>query len=532
MKNIILFIALIFQINITIAQSIEFTNIPAWGSYQNLKGKVNNTNITDNKVLVYIYVEGTWWVKPYSTAPLTSILPDSTWECDVTTGGIDQYAKRYIAFIVPNGFIIPGGSFVNELPEELYNYTHVLHCRLPGTRIIDFCGYNWVVKQSEAQIGPDFNYWTDDENDVYIDENDKLHLSIINKNEKWYCSEVIADTTLGYGIYSFKINTQENITPYSVLGMFTWDEYSNTDYYKEIDIELSQWGNSQNDNFQYVNQPWNNPANMYRFNIIDFENTIHKFISLKEDSSIINSWLYTGEDYHEPSSTVNPRINLWLHQHYPPQQNINFIISNFYFNNLLNAPTGVDASDGTDSVKVVIQWDEAGDDLYYGIYRNIENNLLTVTLLNTTWIDENYFEDTAVSPNMIYYYFIRSSDNITGSNVSGYASDFSEADSGWVSNYSLISEFDKISYINIHPNPFDQEVMIEYTLEKNCFLKILLIDVYGNLITTILEENKKAGKHYLRWIPKNNLKQGIYFLNIIINGQLCKSKKLIFSDNK
>jgi len=101
-----------------------------------------------------------------------------------------------------------------------------------------------------------------------------------------------------------------------------------------------------------------------------------------------------------------------------------------------------------------------------------------------------------------------------------------------LSNYSLIDEFDKISYINIHPNPFNQEVMIEYTLEKNCFFKILLIDVSGNLITTILEENKKEGKHYLRWIPKNNLKQGIYFLNIIINGQLCKSKKLIFSDNK
>jgi large repetitive protein len=101
-----------------------------------------------------------------------------------------------------------------------------------------------------------------------------------------------------------------------------------------------------------------------------------------------------------------------------------------------------------------------------------------------------------------------------------------------LSNYSLINEFDKISYINIHPNPFNQEVMIEYILEKNCFLEILLIDVYGNLITPILEKNKRKGKHYQRWIPTNNLKQGVYFLNIIVNGRLFKSNKLIFLDNK
>lgn len=449
MKKVILILALFFQLQIIVGQSIQLTHIPTWGSQENLKGKVNNTVIEDNQILVYIYVEGWWWVKPYGTNPFTTILSDSTWACNVTTGGNDKYAQRFIAFIVPVGFIIPGVSFQNDLPEDLYNYPYQLACRQPGVRKIDFCGYEWIVKKSEAQIGPDNNYWTDDTNHVFVDDEGELHLSIVNSNNKWYCSEVIADTAFGYGTYSFNIKTGEGLTPYSVLGMFTWDEYANNDFYREIDIELSQWGDSLNENFQYVIQPWSNPANIHRFNIPDYENSTHKFtwkvdtvdfLSLTADSSVVNSWVYSGEDCYEPSSTANPRINLWLFQHHTPQQDIHFTISNFSFEYPLEAPTGINASDGTDSTKVIIQWDDSGEGMYYGVYRSIGNSSSTATLQTPAWLNENYFEDTFALNNTPYYYFVRCSDNPEGSNISGYASGFSEADTGWTIFYNTATD--------------------------------------------------------------------------------------------
>lgn len=230
--SVIIFVCLIFQISHS--QTIEFTQIPTWGSTETLQGKVHNAVIETHKILVYLYFEGFWYVKPYTLYPLTTILPDSTWECDVTTGGCDINAVRYIAFIVPDSFN-PEDSFQNEFPPSYYNFPHILYCRLPGNRRIDFCGYNWIVKQSVCQMGPDDNYWTDNEDDVFIDEDGNLNLSMVYKNNKWYCSEIIGDTVLGHGEYSFTIQSSQNYTPNSVLGLFTWDEYANDDNYKEID---------------------------------------------------------------------------------------------------------------------------------------------------------------------------------------------------------------------------------------------------------------------------------------------------------
>jgi len=442
--SLIIFVCLIFQISYS--QSIEFTQIPTWASTKNLEGKVFNTIIEDNKILIYLYFEGYWWVKPYGGSPFTPIQPDSTWVCDVTTGGCDIYAVRYIAFIVPIDFVSPGISFQQSLPAYLYNYPHLLHCRIPGNRNLSFSGYNWIVKQSECTMGPDNNYWTDDEDDVFIDEDSNLNLSLVYKNNKWYCSEIIGDTVLGYGEYSFTINSTQNYTPNSVLGFFTWDEYANNDSYKEIDIEYSQWGNPSADNYQYVIQPWNTSGNRYRFNIPSVENTIHKFIwkydtvefvSMNGDSSLINSWTYTGGDYHEPSSTVNPRINLWKFQQ-APSQTVNVKISEFGFKNLLDTPDGIEVSKGTETSKIVIYWNEVLNAQYYGVYRHTYDDPLEAELLSESWIEGFTYEDTDVQQCNIYYYYIRCSDNISGSNITGYASAFSNAQAGWVTNYEVI----------------------------------------------------------------------------------------------
>lgn len=50
-----------------------------------------------------------------------------------------------------------------------------------------------------------------------------------------------------------------------MLGLFTWDTEASDHYYREIDIELSQWNDPGNANCQFVVQPYTKPENIDRF---------------------------------------------------------------------------------------------------------------------------------------------------------------------------------------------------------------------------------------------------------------------------
>lgn len=80
--------------------SIEFTSVPAYGSFDNIRGRVRNVLPNDAKVVVFIYVVGRWWPKPYANTPFTPIRADGTFECDITTGGVDQLATEIRAYLV------------------------------------------------------------------------------------------------------------------------------------------------------------------------------------------------------------------------------------------------------------------------------------------------------------------------------------------------------------------------------------------------------------------------------------------------
>ncbi len=84
---------------------IEFTSVPAYGSYDNLKGRVKNVLPGEAKVIVFIQAWIGWWIKPYFTSPYTTIGNDGTWECDITTGGIDETATEILAYLVTMDYV-------------------------------------------------------------------------------------------------------------------------------------------------------------------------------------------------------------------------------------------------------------------------------------------------------------------------------------------------------------------------------------------------------------------------------------------
>lgn len=111
---------------------------------------------------------------------------------------------------------------------------------------IHFAGRIWDVKSSNQPVGPGPNYFSPFYDDVWVDDKGYLHLTIDQHNDIWYSSEVISQDTMGYGTYTWVIQSDamafsENV----VLGLFTWDDSTFiTDGNSEVDIELSKWGDA------------------------------------------------------------------------------------------------------------------------------------------------------------------------------------------------------------------------------------------------------------------------------------------------
>jgi hypothetical protein len=76
------------------------------------------------------------------------------------------------------------------------------------------------------------------------------------------CAEVKLSRSLGYGSYRFVVQDVAHLEPAAVLGLSTWD---NSGPPREMDIEVSRWGEPSDKNAQYVIQPYVVPANTVRF---------------------------------------------------------------------------------------------------------------------------------------------------------------------------------------------------------------------------------------------------------------------------
>jgi len=330
--------------------AIEFERVPPYGSTDDLAGRVANVNPDDHKVAVYIFVGG-WWTKPYWDRSLVSIAADGRWTCDITTGGVDETATRIAALLLPNGVMPPRMSGQTDLPAELAKnaVASVEVTRLPQVRIISFSGYEWRVKASKGCVGPGPNYFSELAENVWVDEEGRLHLKITSREGKWHCAEVICHKSLGYGRYTFWLSTDvAKLDRQAVLGLFTWDDAPES-HHREIDIEFSKWGEADNQNAQFVVQPYSRRGNMHRFDIsagslltthsLDWQKDSVSFQSLRghrtgppRDDDVIASWVYTGPDIPGPGNE-NARINLWLAKGHPSSngKEVEVVISKFEF---------------------------------------------------------------------------------------------------------------------------------------------------------------------------------------------------------
>jgi hypothetical protein len=332
---------------------IEITNVPAFGSFDNLGGRVLNAAPADYRVAVFIYVPSAgWWSKPFCNPQLTLIQSNASWTADITTGGSDQYATRITALLVSTNYSEPCVEGAAVLPgnvtaQALASATVERFDPLVGR--VRFSDYDWWIKSSPGQVGPGPNYFSDSTNNVWVDALGQLHLRITNRSNQWQCAEIVSQRTFGYGSYRFELAFNVNsLNLNAVLGLFTWSDdpaYA----HREIDVECSRWGNAADaNNSQFVVQPWDIAGHLVRYavpagqtnsthsftwatNRIAFQSQRGTYSPAPVPSDVISNWTYQLTV--PQSGDENVRLNLWLINGNPPAGNVEVeaVIKSFQF---------------------------------------------------------------------------------------------------------------------------------------------------------------------------------------------------------
>lgn len=241
---------------------ISFTQVPQWDL-----GDMNQTDVIEGKVsgsrqgqqmVLYSKTGGLWWLQPRLNSPTTPILPDGVWRNEV------HVATDYAALLVDSTY--RPMPVLAELPKPGQGLATVAASRgqeQSSSFFVNFSGFQWRVRKAASDRGGAVNPY--DPRNVYVDEAGGLHLQIVNRNNQWTCSEVNLTRSLGYGTYSFTVEDTSRLEPAVMFGMFTWDFSNDQENHREFDINISRWGDSANQNAEFVVQPASEAINMSRF---------------------------------------------------------------------------------------------------------------------------------------------------------------------------------------------------------------------------------------------------------------------------
>ena len=83
----------------------------------------------------------------------------------------------------------------------------------------------------------------------------------------------------------------------------------------------------------------------------------------------------------------------------------------------------------------------------------------------------------------------------------------------------------KFHLLENYPNPFNPTTSLQYHLQQNDHVKLVIYNQNGQLIQTLVDEFQKAGSHKILW-DAGDLASGIYFYQIITN-EFTETKKML-----
>jgi hypothetical protein len=325
----------------TIEPSIQFTRVPpaAVGGSERLAAIAGRAlGVRPGQQIVIYTKSGVWWVQPLTAQPFTPVQADSTWQNTIHLG------SEYAALLVEDGYrpantrdaLPPLGDGVIAI--ATVKGTGDLFTRPP--KVLTFGGYEWGVRDIPSDRGGPNEY---DPDNAWTDAEGLLHLKLAKRDGRWTSAEVILTRGLGHGTYSFTVRDISALDPSAALGLLTWDPGVVDQNHREMDIEISRWGDPKTPNAQYVVQPFYVPANVARFTAPAGTLT-HSFrwepgrvvFSTVRGSSAGQGARVAGHEFTSNIPTPGAervRMNLYYFRYgpAPPQQDVEVVIERFLY---------------------------------------------------------------------------------------------------------------------------------------------------------------------------------------------------------
>jgi hypothetical protein len=238
--------------------TIEFSRIPEANpngqeSQDIIEGFVKGAQ-PGERVVLYAK-SGQWLVQPLVTHPFTKLSAQGarTKWTNATHLGTD-----YAALLVEQGFV-PSPA-IADLPKvggpagsAVVAVVSTKGAASPPSKIIDFSGYKWRLRDAPSSRGNTFNKYSPD--NIWVDNGGAMHMKIGREGDSLTCAEVAMTTSLGYGTYRVTVRDASNLHGTAVFSMFTWD-YARPDQSNgEMGMEYNYW-QEEKENFQYGLPPF------------------------------------------------------------------------------------------------------------------------------------------------------------------------------------------------------------------------------------------------------------------------------------
>lgn len=191
-----------------------------------------------------------------------------------------------------------------------------------GPRIIQFSGYEWVLKTGYRAPGK--NHWSGD--NVWVDQEGLLHLKITHTGKRWHCAELMTVNTFGYGDFQFQVIAPlGQLDPNLILGLFVYPSDENPYEDSELDIEIAKWGDQAGKPGNYTVA---SSKETHRFHFfLEGNYSTHQFRWSREkvlfqsfhghdtaDKEPFSRWVYNADRHHGKNAAppVRVHMNLWL----------------------------------------------------------------------------------------------------------------------------------------------------------------------------------------------------------------------------
>jgi hypothetical protein len=228
-----------------------------------IEGRVTGAR-RGQRIVLYAHTDGRWGVCRQSGQPFTTIETDGRWKASVHLG------IQYGALLVDPTYNPPEQTESLPIVGKGVATLAVVNGEgpgpvLPAPKILTFSGYEWKTSTGPIFHAGSRNFF--DPANVWTDERGALHLRISGSPGKWAAAELRLTRSLGYGAYRFQVRDVSHLDPSAVLTLITWDGVGTESTRRELDIELSRWGNLDNTNVNYVVQPYYVPANFVAFRV-------------------------------------------------------------------------------------------------------------------------------------------------------------------------------------------------------------------------------------------------------------------------